>query len=96
MSFIGPSAVYPDTFRAIEWRLSAFTLLIKLREHLVDNPKTVADLEVHLLTLARAAGIELPRTGRAFFARQGERYRVTRVAEIARSPLLNRFAHARE
>lgn len=55
MSFIGSSAVYADTFRAIERRLSAFTLPIKLREHLVDNPKTVADLEAHLLTLARAA-----------------------------------------
>lgn len=45
MSFIGPSAVYADTFRAIERHLSAFTPPIKLREHLVDNPKTVADLE---------------------------------------------------
>lgn len=70
MSFIGPSAVYADTFRAIERHLSAFTPPIKLREHLVDNPKTVADLEVHLLTLARAAGIELSQAGRAFFALQ--------------------------
>lgn len=76
MSFIGPSAVYVGTFHAIERHLSAFTPPIKLREHLVDNPKTVADLEAHLLTLARAAGIELPRTGRAFFAPSGEQYRL--------------------
>jgi hypothetical protein len=51
MSFIGPSAIYSDTFRKIETRLSNFSPPIKLREHLVDKPSTIADLKVHPLTL---------------------------------------------
>jgi hypothetical protein len=50
MSFTGLTA-YPDTFRKIETRLSNFSPPIKLREHLVDKPSTIADLEVHQLTL---------------------------------------------
>lgn len=51
MSKTGPSAVNDQTFRTIEKRLAAFNPPIKLREHLVKNPSTVADLEVHPLTL---------------------------------------------
>jgi hypothetical protein len=45
----GPYAVNEPTFRTIEGRLA--TLGINLKEHLVDNPTTIADLEVHPLTL---------------------------------------------
>jgi hypothetical protein len=51
MSLTGPSAVNSETFRKIETRLSNFSPPIKLREHLVDNPSSIADLEVHPLTL---------------------------------------------
>ena len=51
MSFIGPIAISADTFRKIETRLSNFSPPIKLREHLVDKPSTIADLEAHPLTL---------------------------------------------
>lgn len=50
MSFIG-STKYPDTFRKIETRLRNFSPPIELREHIVDNPSTVADLKTHPLTL---------------------------------------------
>lgn len=46
---IGPRAVNEPTFKTIEGRLAG--LGIKLRDHLVANPTTVADLEVHPLTL---------------------------------------------
>lgn len=45
----GRAALNEPTFRAIENRLA--TIGIKLREHLVDDPRPVADLEVHPLTL---------------------------------------------
>jgi hypothetical protein len=51
MSLTGPFAVNSETFRKIETRLSNFSPPIKLREHLVDNPSSLADLEVHPLTL---------------------------------------------
>jgi hypothetical protein len=50
MSFTG-STRYPDTFRKIETRLRNFSPPIELREHIVDNPTTIADLETHPLTL---------------------------------------------
>lgn len=51
MSLIGPTAINSDTFRKIETRLSNFSPPINLREHLVEKPSTIADLEVHPLTL---------------------------------------------
>lgn len=45
----GRAALNEPTFRAIENRLA--TIGIKLREHLVDDPRSIADLEVHPLTL---------------------------------------------
>lgn len=45
----GPMAVHEPTFTAIESRLA--TVGVNLKEHLVDKPTTVADLEVHPLTL---------------------------------------------
>jgi hypothetical protein len=51
MSLTGPDAIKADTFRKIEARLSNFSPPITLREHLVDKPTTVSDLEVHPLTL---------------------------------------------
>jgi hypothetical protein len=50
MAFTGSTA-NPDTFRAIESRLGNFSPGIKLREHIVDNPTTIADLKVQPLTL---------------------------------------------
>ena len=51
MSLTGPAAVNSDTFRTIEARLASFNPPIKLRKHIVDNPRSVVDLEVHPLTL---------------------------------------------
>ena len=51
MSFTGPSALSAPVFRAIESRLAGFMPPINLREHIVDNPTTPADLKVHPLTL---------------------------------------------
>jgi hypothetical protein len=51
MALTGQAAINSETFRKIESRLSNFTPPIKLREHLVDKPTTVADLHVHPLTL---------------------------------------------
>ena len=46
---IGPSAVNEPTFRTIEARLA--TAGICLKDHLLENPASIADLEVHPLTL---------------------------------------------
>jgi hypothetical protein len=51
MPFTGPSALSAPTFLAIEKRLGSFSPPINLREHIVDNPTTIADLQVHPLTL---------------------------------------------
>ena len=51
MSLIGSTAINSYTFRKIETRLSNFSPPIKLREHLVDKPSAIADLEVHPFTL---------------------------------------------
>lgn len=49
MGIKGPDAKLAPTFRKIAKRLSGFN--ITLNDHLLDKPKTVADLEVHPLTL---------------------------------------------
>jgi hypothetical protein len=51
MSHTGPEAIHEPTFRKIEARLRSFSPPIELREHLVPKPSSVADLEVHPLTL---------------------------------------------
>jgi hypothetical protein len=51
MSFTGPSALNTPTFRKIESRLAEFSPPINLREHIVDDPVTIADLKVNPLTL---------------------------------------------
>jgi hypothetical protein len=51
MSFTGPNALSAPTFLALEKRLNSYSPPIKLREHIVDNPTTIADLNVHPLTL---------------------------------------------
>ena len=50
MPYNGPVA-NPDVFRAIENRLASFSPPINLREYLVDQPTSQADLIVHPLTL---------------------------------------------
>jgi hypothetical protein len=45
----GPGAVNEPTFRIIEGRLAGFG--IELKKHLIDNPSSIADLEVHPGTL---------------------------------------------
>jgi hypothetical protein len=49
MGIKGPNAKLAPTFRTIAKRLSGFN--ITLTDHLLDNPRTIADLEVHPLTL---------------------------------------------
>ena len=57
MSFVGPNAFSAPTFRTIESRLANFSPGINLREHIIDNPTTIADLQVHHgYTLRHALG----------------------------------------
>ena len=49
MGIKGPDAKLAPTFRTIAKRLSGFN--ITLTDHLLDDPRSIADLEVHPLTL---------------------------------------------
>jgi len=51
MAFTGPTALNTPTFRKIEARLAEFSPAINLREHIIDDPVTIADLKVNPLTL---------------------------------------------
>jgi hypothetical protein len=51
MTFTGTIWKHAKTFRTIESRLANFSPPIILRDHIVDNPTTVSDLEVHPLAI---------------------------------------------